>query len=61
MAAINIRRRYNARLIRINRIFRDRTNPFDIFDDSEIFEKFRFHRLDIITITESVHAELNIS
>ena len=45
---------YRRRQIRRNRIFRDRTNPFDEFDDVELYKKFRFRREDIITITAEI-------
>lgn len=44
--------------MRRNRIFRDRSNPFDKFDDVELFRKFRFRRMDIIAITDSIQDEL---
>ena len=48
-------------MLRRNRIFRDRTNPFDVFTDDEIFRKFRFHRQEIIVITDSIAGEIEIS
>ena len=40
--------------IRKNRIFRDRLNPFDIYDDDQIYRRFRFHRPQIIHIVDMV-------
>ena len=31
-------------------MFRVRKNPLDIVDDVELYDKFRFHRHDILTI-----------
>ena len=45
---------YRRRQIQRNRIFRDRTNPFDEFDDVELYKKFRFRREDIITIIAEI-------
>lgn len=58
MAAIFYRRYRARRNLRRNRIFRDRSNPFDKFDDVELFRKFRFRRMDIIAITDSIQDEL---
>ncbi|KAK3786040.1 hypothetical protein RRG08_023461 [Elysia crispata] len=46
------------RFLRRNRIFRDRRNPLDVFDDMEMFEKFRFHRENIMTLTEELEPHL---
>ena len=46
------------RFLRRNRIFRDRRNPLDAFDDMEMFEKFRFHRENIMTLTEELEPHL---
>jgi hypothetical protein len=32
------------RTMRRERIFRDRTNPLEIYDDLELIERFRFER-----------------
>ncbi|KAL8582677.1 hypothetical protein ACOMHN_050420 [Nucella lapillus] len=51
-------RRRNQRVLRRNRIFRDRINPLDKFDDVEILCKFRFRRADILRIVDDVEDEL---
>ncbi|GFS22957.1 hypothetical protein ElyMa_001628100 [Elysia marginata] len=48
----------NRRLIRRERIFRDRQNPLDIFDDVELYEKFRFRRNHILQVSEEVEPYL---
>ena len=58
MAAIAFRS-YHRRMLRRNHIYRDRTNPFDIFDDQEILKKFRFHRQEILVITDSIDIYLD--
>ena len=54
MAALILRRHRQKRQIRRNRIFRDRTNPLDVYDDVELFTKFRFRRADILEITHEL-------
>ena len=44
-----------------NCIFRDRTDSFDVFDDRNTFKKFRFHRMEILTITESVLDDIELA
>lgn len=53
-------RRHQRRQLGWNRIFRDRTNPFDKFDDVELFTKFRFRRHDILAITDDLHVDIDI-
>eukprot|EP00745_Piridium_sociabile_P029425 TRINITY_DN480_c0_g1_i6.p2 TRINITY_DN480_c0_g1~~TRINITY_DN480_c0_g1_i6.p2 ORF type:complete len:103 (-),score=5.00 TRINITY_DN480_c0_g1_i6:435-743(-) len=36
------------------RVFRNRSNPIDAFDDVELFTKFRFRRAHIISLTDSI-------
>ena len=56
MAAV---RRYRQRnLLRRNRIFRDRTNPFDTFSDDQLHQKFRFRRHIILNIVDEVAEEI---
>ena len=45
------------RLLRRNRIFRDRTNPLDKFIDLELFWKFRFRRADILQMIDKLKEE----
>ena len=51
MAAVVFMRYQNRRAIRRNKIFRDRTNPLDVYNDDEIYKKFRFHRQAILDLT----------
>ena len=55
MAAIGYYRRRN---LRRNRIFRDRTNPFDTFNDGQLHQKFRFHRHEVLEIVDELYDEL---
>ena len=57
MAAL-ILLRYRQRRLRRNRIFRDRTNPSDKFNDLELFAQFRFRRADILQMTNELKEEL---
>ena len=58
MAAVVIMRYRNRRAIRRNRIFRDRTNPLDVYNDDEIYKKFRFHRQAILDLTDGVQQHI---
>ena len=58
MAALILLRYRQRRLLRRNRIFRDRTNPLDRFDDLELFRKFRFRRADILQMTDELKDQL---
>ena len=49
MAALILLRYRQRRLLRRNRIFRDRTNPLHKFNDLELFWKFRFRRAGKMT------------
>ena len=46
------------RNFRRQRILRDRTNPFDIYDDVELFARFRFWLQDIVTLVDLFGDEL---
>ena len=61
MAAIILHRYRRRRMLRMNRIFRDRTHPFEAFDDEKLFRKFRFRRHDIIGITDDIERDINIA
>ena len=61
VAAIILHLYRRRRMLRMNRIFRDRTDPFEAFDDKKLFRKFRFRRHDIITITDDIERDINIA
>ena len=52
-----VNRQVNA--IRRERIFRDRLNPLDIFDDTELYSRFWFDREGIMMIIDLLDAELS--
>jgi len=58
MAALILLRYRQRRLLRRNRIFRDRTNPLHKFNDLELFWQFRFRRADILQMTNELKEEL---
>ena len=58
MAALILLRYRQRRLLGRNRIFRDRTNPSDKFNDLELFWKFRFQQADILQRTDELMEEL---
>ena len=58
MAALILLRYRQRRLLRRNRIFRDRTNTLDKFNDLELFWQFRFRRADILQMTNELKEEL---
>ena len=51
MAGFVVARRFRGNLQR-ERIFRDRTNPLEIYDDVELHAKFRFRRIHILSILD---------
>ena len=38
--------------IRRDRVFRDRTNPLDMYDDIELFQRFRFPRRELLEVID---------
>ena len=60
MAAFIVSMQYQRRQLRRNRVFRDRSNPFERYDDVELYRKFRFRREDILAITEEVEADITL-
>ena len=58
MAAVIYLRYRNRRAIRRNRIFRDRTHPLEIYNDEQIYTKFRFYRHLILQLTDEVRNEI---
>ena len=50
--------RRRRRAIHRNRIFRDRTHPLEVFSDTKVFKKFRFHRQAIQDLVDSVSDDL---
>ena len=58
MAAVVVWRRRNRRNLRRNRLFRDRMNPLDTYDDVELYDKFRFRRHDILEIVDELRDDL---
>ena len=49
-----MRRLASRRNLRRERVFRDRTNPLDIYDDEELFSKFRFRRVHILAMVDEL-------
>ena len=49
------------RAMRRERIFRDRTNPLEIYDDLELIERFRFDRHTILQIIQLLQDDLESS
>ena len=58
MAAVIVWRRQLRRNLWRNRIFRDRRNPLKIFDDTELYSKFRFRRHNILKIVDELRNDL---
>ena len=46
------------RALRRERVFRDRRNPLDHYDDAELVKRYRFSREGIMTITDIVAADV---
>jgi hypothetical protein len=49
------------RAMRRERIWRDRTNTLEIYDDLELIERFRFNRGTILQITQLLQEDLESS
>ena len=60
MADVVIRRR-RRNLLRRNRIFRDRTNPLDVYDDVALIQKYRFTRIQILELVDEVEGALQLA
>lgn len=58
MALRLVHRLRQQRLLRRNRIFRDRGNPFDVYDDAELYDRFRFRRHQLLEIIDDLRQEL---
>lgn len=42
------------RALRRDRVFRDRRNPLDSFDDNELYDSFRFYRHEIFELADEI-------
>ena len=58
MAVVVVWRRQHRRNVRRKRIFRDRKNPLDMYNDVELYDKFTFRRHDILTIVDELLDDL---
>ena len=43
---------------RRERVFRDRTNPLEIYDDVDLFKKYRFNRAGVMTLIDRLGGQL---
>lgn len=60
MNGIYIYLQRNRRNLRRERLFRDRLNPLEVYDDNEIRSLFRFQRCHITSIVEDVRPHLEV-
>ena len=44
--------------MRRERVFRDRTNPLEVYDDIELHSKFRFNRTEILAMVDEVRDDV---
>ena len=58
MAPIVLMTGIGRRTLTSERVFRDRINPLDVFDDVELFTKFRFRCERILSRTDAIHDEI---
>ena len=49
---------YVDRAYRRERLFRDRQNPLDVYDDVELYERFRFRRYNLLAIIDELRDDL---
>eukprot|EP00745_Piridium_sociabile_P040213 TRINITY_DN76783_c0_g1_i1.p1 TRINITY_DN76783_c0_g1~~TRINITY_DN76783_c0_g1_i1.p1 ORF type:complete len:157 (+),score=10.77 TRINITY_DN76783_c0_g1_i1:254-724(+) len=61
MAALLALQRRRRMRLRRNRIFRDRTHPFEVFDDVELVRKFRFRRREILDLTNLIEHDITLT
>lgn len=53
-----IHQNYHRRALRRERIFRDRSNPLEMYDEVELFERYRFSRQGLTNIFRLIHDEV---
>ena len=60
MTAVVVWRSQHRKNLKRNRVFRDRKNPLEstMYDDVELYAKFRFRRHDILTIIDELRDDL---
>ena len=46
------------RAIRRERVFRDRTNPFDSLEDTELYSRYRFRRNELLEMVHEIKPEI---
>ena len=49
------------REVRIARVFRDRTNPLEVYTDQQIFRHFPFRQYDVSRIVEEVRRDVELA
>lgn len=58
MAGIAFQLHQNRRALRRERIFRDRTNPVDVYDDVELYERLRFDRRGFVHLLNLIRNDI---
>ena len=64
MAALRLVHRQNhlaRRRLRRERVFRYADHPFDVYDDVDLFDMYRFRRHDIMDLVDLVDDNIEIS
>ena len=61
MAAVVLAEFLRRRAIRRDRVFRDRRNPLDYFDDDQLYEAFRFRRHAILSLCDELAYDLELT
>ena len=49
---------FQRRALRRERLFRDRANPLEVYDDVELYERYRFRRGQLVDLVGLVDAQI---
>ena len=61
VVAVVIRRYIMARHLNRERVFRDHQNPFEMYNDDQIYRRFRFRRAHIIELVALIADDIQLT